>query len=132
MRVKDRHPAIAQTPHEYQPGENVMAEYKRQTPQTAATIADAIAQMQRFGLQSMNWMGAGWVERMSDLNSEALAFLSERVKQDVELQHRLLHCKTIEEMQHVQAEFLQTAIDQYTEETGKMIDMAGLQAQPDE
>lgn len=100
-----------------------MAKTERQTPETANSVADALAQMQKFGLQSMSWMGADWVEKMSDLGSEALSFLSERVKEDVELQHKLLHCKDIKEVQHLQAEFLQKAINQYAEETGKMIEM---------
>lgn len=100
-----------------------MAKTSRQTPETAATVADAIAQMQRYGLQSMNWMGADWVEKMSDLGSEALSFLSKRVQEDVDLQHKLLHCRDIKEMQHLQAEFLQKAINQYNDEAGKIMAM---------
>ena len=100
-----------------------MKKTEKKTPDSAAGIADALAQMQKFGFQSMNWMGADWAEKMSDIGSEALHFLSERVQEDVALQHKLLHCKDLKEMQHLQAEFLQTAIARYTEETGKMISL---------
>jgi hypothetical protein len=100
-----------------------MAKSNRQTPDAAASIAEAITQMQKYGLNSMSWMGSEWMEKMSDLGSEALSFLSARVKEDVALQHKLLHCKDMKELQQLQADFIQAAIDQYTEETGKMIEL---------
>lgn len=76
-------------------------------------------------------MGTAWFERVSDLGSEVMSFVAERIKQDVETQHALLRCKSLSEVQHVQAEFLQKAFDQYQAETGKLIEMTGMTAPGD-
>lgn len=83
--------------------------------------ADQVAAMQQASLQALNTMGAGWVEKMSDLSAEWVRFTSERFQQDVALQHKLLHCRTPAELQAVQSEFFQAAIDRYTEEAGRMV-----------
>ncbi|MDK3072042.1 phasin family protein [Sedimentitalea sp. JM2-8] len=100
-----------------------MAKPNRQTPDAAASIADAIVQMQRHGLNSMSWMGVDGMERMRSLGDEAFNFLSERMKEDATLLHGLLHCRDLEELRRFQAEFIRTAIDQYTEATGRMIEL---------
>jgi hypothetical protein len=68
-------------------------------------------------------MGAAWAEAMSGLGGEVMRFLSERVQQDVGLQQRLLHATTLDEVRHIQADFVQKAIDQYVAETGRMVEI---------
>ena len=68
-------------------------------------------------------IGAAWAESLSGLGAEAMRFLAERVAADVELQRRLLTATSIEDLRHVQAEFLQRAIDQYVAETGRMVEI---------
>lgn len=106
---------------------------KPQTDRSAQdAVAETVAEMQRMGLDSMTWMGSDWMERMSDLGSEVLSFVADRVKQDVELQHSLLHCRDAAELHRLQSEFWQKAVDQYAEETGKLIEMgAGMMAPAD-
>lgn len=70
-------------------------------------------------------MGTSWFERVADLGSEVTSFVADRIKEDVQTQHALLHCKSLPEVQKVQAEFLQKAFDQYRAETGKLIKMTG-------
>lgn len=89
-----------------------------------ASMADAISEFQRMGLTSLNWMGSEWMERMGDMSSELLEFMAARVREDVKFQHKILNCKDPSELQHAQAEFIQTAIDQYTAETGKIVEMS--------
>lgn len=93
------------------------------TEDAAKAMTDAMANLQKMGLHSMTWMGGDWVERMSDLGNEFLQFMAERVQKDVELQHKLLHCRDVTELHKIQAEFVQTAIDRYTEETGRILEM---------
>jgi hypothetical protein len=69
-------------------------------------------------------VGVAWAEAMSGLGSEAVRFLAERVQEDVALPQRLLHAGSIEEARHIQAQFFQTAIDQYTAETGRMVELS--------
>jgi hypothetical protein len=70
-------------------------------------------------------LGAGtqWVEALSEMGSEMVSFLAERIKEDVKTQHQILHCKSITELQHIQAQFIEKAIEQYNAETGKLFQM---------
>lgn len=86
-------------------------------------MTETLAEMQQAGLKSMGLMGADWMERISDLSAEMFSFAAERFQQDVALQHRMLHCKSPAELQEIQSEFLQTAINRYTEETGRMMEL---------
>lgn len=79
-------------------------------------------------LAPAGWMGSGLFERVADLGSEITTFVAERIKEDVKTQHALLHCKSLPEVQKVQAEFLQKAFDQYRAETGKLVEMTGIAA----
>jgi len=90
----------------------------------AQAMADLMAQYQKMGMNAMALMGGDWMERMSDMGAEMLQFYTQRVQEDVELYHKLLHCKDLGEMQEIQGEFLQRAINRYTEETGKIIEMS--------
>ena len=73
-------------------------------------------------------IGAIWFNRAADLGREITTFAAERVKQNVEAQHALLQCKSLTQVQHVQAEFLQMALDHYQVEAGKVLEMAGRMA----
>jgi phasin family protein len=84
----------------------------------------AIRDMQGAGFASASTMGSAWLEAMSDLGSEVLSFVAERVKEDVQTQHQLLHAKSLTEVQHLQAEFVQKAVDQYSAETGKLVELS--------
>ncbi len=88
---------------------------------------EAWAKLTAASMGPFGQVGMAWMEAMSDVGSEFLHFVSERVQQDVATQHKLLHCTDMEELRHVQAEFVQKAIDDYTAETGKMVELnAGL------
>ncbi|GHG87150.1 phasin family protein [Pseudodonghicola xiamenensis] len=86
-------------------------------------VNDIMVQYQKMGLNALTLMGGDLAERMSDMGAEMLDFFTKRVKADVELQHKLLHCRDLNEMQHLQAEYMQLAINHYTEESSKMFEM---------
>lgn len=86
-------------------------------------MSDAMAQMQKMSMSSMDWMGGDWMQRMNALGSEMMHFMAERMQRDIELQQKLLQCRDPKEFQKLQAEFMQNAIDRYTEETGKLMEM---------
>jgi hypothetical protein len=100
---------------------------KSPTQDKTQTAADeplnAIAQLQQAGLGSMMGMGTAWIETISDMSAEVAQFVAERIKEDVKTQHEILHCKNVGELQHIQAQFIQKAMDQYQAETGKLVDM---------
>lgn len=84
---------------------------------------DAMAEMQRAGLGSLSWMGVAWIEAMGDLGAEVASFIAERIREDAKTQHEILHATNAEDLQRVQGEFLQRAIDQYTAETGRIVEL---------
>lgn len=84
----------------------------------------AIAALQKAGFGNMMGMSTAWIEAVSDMNAEFIGFLAERIKEDVKTQHRILHCKNASELQQIQGEFIQTAINQYQAETGKLMELS--------
>jgi hypothetical protein len=100
---------------------------RKNAPSTQASIAfDPFAAFKP--MVPVASMGAVWYNRAADLAREITTFAAERVKQNVEAQHALLQCKSLTQVQHVQAEFLQIALDQYQVETGKVIEIVGRMA----
>lgn len=93
------------------------------TDKSQAPLADLMKTVQEASFKSMPGLGTDWFEAMSDVGSEMLNFTAARIKQDVETQHKLLHAKELAEIQHIQAEFFQRAIDDYTAEMAKLMDM---------
>ncbi|MFQ6548459.1 phasin family protein [Aestuariibius sp. 2305UL40-4] len=84
---------------------------------------DAVT-LRTMGFGAMAGVGTTWVEVLSDMGSEVLSFVADRIKEDVKTQHEILHCKDVGELQRIQAEFIQTAMDQYATETGKLVEMS--------
>jgi hypothetical protein len=88
------------------------------------TPLNAIAQLQEAGLGKMVGLGAAWFEALGDMSAEVLSFVADQVQEDVKVQHEILHCKNVKELQHIQSQFLQKAMDQYQAETGKLVEMS--------
>lgn len=70
------------------------------------------------------WMGTAWLEAVADMGTEVTAFVAERIQEDVNTQRQIMACNTLAEIQKVQSDFLTKAFAQYTEETGKLVDMS--------
>ncbi len=95
---------------------------KAATPEPGPNIPDPISVLRP--LAPLAWMNTAWIEVLADLGSEVTTFVADRIREDVKTQHAILHCKSLAELQHVQAEFMQRAVNQYTSETGKLIGMS--------
>lgn len=100
-----------------------MAKKTDPTQDAAKAMQDAMSQLQQMGMQSMSWMGGDWMQKMNEMGSEMMHFMAERLQKDIEWQQRMLKCRDLKELHEVQAEFMQSAIERYTEETGKLMDM---------
>ena len=50
--------------------------------------------------------------------------MAERIREDVKTQHEILHCKSPAELQAIQARFVARAVEQYSAETGKLVEMS--------
>ncbi len=97
---------------------------KSDKPQdAAASVTNLMDAMQQAGFKSMPGFGTDLLETMADMGSEMLNFTAARVQRDVQTQHDLLQAKGLAEVQHIQAQFFQKAMDDYTAETAKLMDM---------
>lgn len=103
-----------------------MAKSKKDTETSNDPVAMGQAFMQQVedaGLGPMRWMGTEWFEKMAEMNTELASFVADRIREDAKTQHALLHCKSAEEFQKAQLAFMEKAYEQYTAETGKLVQM---------
>lgn len=98
------------------------AQSKSSTPKDQPL--DVFAQLQESGFGNMMGMSTAMMEAFSDMGAEVVSFVADRIKEDVKTQHEILHCKDVGDLQHIQAQFIQKAVDQYQEETGKLVEMS--------
>lgn len=94
------------------------------TPYKAETPMDAVTQLQEAGFTNLMGMSTAWLEAIGEMQAEVASFVAERIKQDVKTQHEMLNCKNMADLQHIQAQFIQKAMDQYQAETGKLVEMS--------
>ena len=94
------------------------------TSQSGNNPVNAFTQLQEAGLGNLMGLGTTWLEAISDLGAEVAGFIAERIKEDVKTQHEILHCKNVADLQDIQAQFIQRAMDQYHAETGKLVEMS--------
>jgi hypothetical protein len=107
-----------------QQGETDMTQKEKgEQQQKPGAPVDAFAQMNADGFQQMLGLGTAWMEAMSDMGAEVMSFVADRIKEDVKTQHKILHCKNVSDLQQIQSEFIQRAMDQYQAETGKLVEM---------
>ncbi len=99
-----------------------MARKPKKTTTSKATD-DAIAGMYREGIGNMAEMNAAFIESFGDMSAQMAKFFAQRIEEDVKVQHELLHCKSIQEVQHIQMQFFENAFKQYQENSAKMMDI---------
>ena len=87
-------------------------------------VTSDLATLQSLGFNRMAHFGTAWIEALSDMGSEVMSFVADRIKEDVKTQHEILHCEDLAELQEIQSRFMQKAIDQYVAETGKLVEMS--------
>jgi hypothetical protein len=66
-------------------------------------------------------MGAAWAEAMAEMGGDMLHFAADRLQADLDTQQRLFAAQGPQDVRHILAEFTQTAIDQYSAETGRFV-----------
>ncbi|MDE3079327.1 MAG: phasin family protein [Paracoccaceae bacterium] len=89
----------------------------------AAEITATMTDLQRNGLGAAAWMSAAMFETVTALGNEVVQFVAERITEDVRTQHALMHCKDFNEMQRIQTEFLRKALEQYSAESGRLVQL---------
>ncbi len=77
-----------------------------------------------FGFGNFAEMGTLWFDTLGEMGGEIASFVAERIQEDIKTQHEILHCKDPAELQQIQVRFLKTAFEQYSAETGKLVEMS--------
>jgi hypothetical protein len=98
----------------------------------AEQAQQVMAEWQTKGLHAMASFGTRWIEQMSDIGSEMLSFLADRVKQDVDFQHKALHCNNAQDLHQLQADFVQRALEDYNAETARLTKIGNAMMQRDD
>jgi predicted ATPase len=94
----------------------------KDTQKSAAMPAtDLLAALQSAGFGMMPGVGTDWMTTMSDMGREMLEFTAARMKQDMQMQQDLLQAKGLAEVQQIQAQFFQKAMQDYTNETARLM-----------
>ena len=99
-----------------------MSKSTKTSPPEPESIFQTLTDVQTAGLGSLTWLGKKWGETLGEVGAEWLSFVADRVREDVRTQHELLHAKNAADMQSIQAQFLQKALDDYGEESGKIVE----------
>ena len=60
---------------------------------------------------------------MLQIMNEGARFMTDRFKQDLELQQAMLRCTTPQDLINLQTEFVGHAVQQYTDEAGRLFEM---------
>ena len=87
------------------------------------TADDIIAKMQKEGLGNLAELNTAVLESFGDMSTEMAKFIAQRIEEDVRVQHELLHCKSLNEAQQIQMNFLEQAFRQYQEGAARMLDI---------
>jgi Phasin protein len=79
----------------------------------AQAYLDTIAKAELSWLAPVQGFGTAVIDAWADLIEESAAFYARRIRQDVRTLHAVLHCRTPAELQAIQSDFVQKAIDEY-------------------
>ncbi|MEL6361744.1 MAG: phasin family protein [Pseudomonadota bacterium] len=108
------------------PEKDKMSNVADKSPALKTAAQDMVADMatlQSLRFDTMTSTGAAWLETVAEMGSEVASFVAERIREDVKTQHEILHCNDVNELRQIQMQFMQKALEQYTAETGKLVEM---------
>ncbi len=75
-------------------------------------------------LEAMMRANEAMLQGMATMQREIMEFGNARLRQDLETQEALSHCDDLQEAYRLQADFAQKAMQQYAEETAKLIELS--------
>ena len=78
---------------------------------------------QKAGLGAWAWANPAWFRQVTEINSEIARFVADRLRQDLEFQSEVLQCRDPLELREIHGRFIRDAFDQYSAETGKLVQM---------
>jgi len=83
----------------------------------------AFMQAQAEAMGRMTAFNAAVAESMGRYGQEFVGFVQERLAEDAKTQQELLACRDLNKLAEIQNQFLERAMQQYTDETGRLVDL---------
>jgi hypothetical protein len=83
----------------------------------------AFMQAQAEAMGRMTAFNSAVAESMGRYGQEFVSFVQERLEEDAKTQQELMGCRDLTRLAEIQNRFLQRAMQQYTDETGKLVDL---------
>ena len=85
--------------------------------------ADVLKQMMASRPGDFGPVYTALMEGAADIGAEVVQFVAARIAEDVQTQHEIIHCRNPADLVHIQMRFLQRAFEQYSAETGKLVNL---------
>lgn len=89
----------------------------------ALPLIEMLRRMQEIEFPRMPATGLGFMATYSDMGTQTLTFMSERIRQGVKTQQDLMNAKGLAEVRHIQMQFFQRALDDYTNQMVKLAEL---------
>lgn len=89
-----------------------------------AELAATVAGFQHDALDRIEKVGSAVLEGITRWNSEVSRFIADRIEEDVRTQKEMMRCQTLKDLQTVQSRFVSTAMEQYSTETRRLMDVS--------
>lgn len=91
---------------------------------TASGPIASLQTAQAEGAGAVGAFGTAMLEAAAKFGAEFSDFVAMRLKEDVKAQQEMLECRDLQKLAEIQTRFFQTAVEQYSAETGKMMQMS--------
>ena len=86
-------------------------------------VIDTVTATQQEVLESIDTTGHAVFEGLTRTQKEMADFIAERIRQDLSTQQAMLRCRSFDEFRELQARYVRTALDQYSGEASRLIDI---------
>ena len=86
-------------------------------------MLDAVVAGQTVAVQAVESTSRAMLEGMEKVRHEIVDFVSTRIRHDMETQQELLRCRNFDELREVQTRFVKTAMEQYSVELKRLIEI---------
>jgi hypothetical protein len=84
-------------------------------------LIDTVTLQQQEALDSVEATGQAVVAGIEIAQREFAAYLSERVRRDLDASQALLRCRSVDELCRLQADYLRVAVGQFSDEAARLM-----------
>jgi hypothetical protein len=98
-------------------------ETREEVASSSDAVIDTVVISQQQAMEQAEASSQVMVDGVTRMQREIVDFVSERLRHDMRIQQELLRCRSFDEVRSVQARFFQTAMDQYSAEATKLMQM---------